>query len=84
MGEEKAKRLAKIQERWEKGEYENATVIHVWLNMEDFVRLLSTDEGDIYHITLSEDTILFSQDTLKIINGVKVVGIDLRRLQPKV
>ena len=48
--------------------------------MEDFVRLLSTDEGDIYHITLSEDTILFSQDTLKIINGVKVVGIDLRRL----
>ena len=40
--------------------------------MEDFVRLLSTDEGDIYHITLSEDTILFSQDTLKIINGVKV------------
>lgn len=29
MGEEKAKRLAKIQERWEKGEYENATVIHV-------------------------------------------------------
>ena len=48
--------------------------------MEDFVRLLSTDEGDVYHITLSEDTILFSQDTLKIINGVKVVGIDLRRL----
>ena len=29
MGEEKAKRLAKIQERWENGEYENATVIHV-------------------------------------------------------
>lgn len=48
--------------------------------MEDFVRLLSTDEGDVYHITLSEDTVLFSQDTLKIINGVKVVGIDLRRL----
>lgn len=48
--------------------------------MEDFVRLLSTDEGDVYHITLSEDTVLFSQDTLKIINGVKVIGIDLRRL----
>lgn len=48
--------------------------------MEDFVRLLSTDEGDVYHITLSEDTIIFSQETLKIINGVKVVGIDLRRL----
>ena len=48
--------------------------------MEDFVRLLSTDEGDIYHITLSEDTVLFSQDTLKIINDVKVIGIDLRRL----
>ena len=48
--------------------------------MEDYVRLLSTDEGDVYHITLSEDTVLFSQDTLKIINGVKVIGIDLRRL----
>lgn len=48
--------------------------------MEDFVRLLSTDEGDVYHITLSEDTVLFSQDTLKIISGVKVIGIDLRRL----
>ena len=48
--------------------------------MEDFVRLLSTDEGDVYHITLSEDTILFSQETLKILNGVRVVGIDLRRL----
>ena len=44
------------------------------------MRLLSTDEGDVYHITLSEDTVLFSQDTLKIINGVKVIGIDLRRL----
>ena len=48
--------------------------------MEDFVRLLSTDEGDVYHITLSEDTVLFSQETLKIINDIKVIGIDLRRL----
>lgn len=48
--------------------------------MEDFVRLLSTDEGDVYHITLSEDTVLFSQETLRIINDVKVVGVDLRRL----
>jgi hypothetical protein len=29
MGIEKAKRLAKIQERWDNGEYDNATVIHV-------------------------------------------------------
>lgn len=29
MGIEKAKRLAKIQERWENGEYDNASVIHV-------------------------------------------------------
>ena len=48
--------------------------------MEDFVRLLSTNEGDIYHITLSEDTVLFSEETIKVIGGVKVVGIDLRRL----
>jgi hypothetical protein len=29
MGEEKAKRLSKIQERWENGEYNHAEVIHV-------------------------------------------------------
>ena len=29
MGEEKAKRLSRIQERWEKGEYKNAEIIHV-------------------------------------------------------
>lgn len=29
IGEEKAKRLAKVQERWEKGEYKNVEIIHV-------------------------------------------------------
>jgi len=29
MGEEKARRLAKIQERWDNGEYKDARVIHV-------------------------------------------------------
>lgn len=29
MGEEKARRLAKIQERWDNGEYKDAKVIHV-------------------------------------------------------
>ena len=29
IGEEKAKRLSRIQERWEKGEYKNAEIIHV-------------------------------------------------------
>ena len=48
--------------------------------MEDFVRLFSTDEGDVYHITLSEDTTLLSDEVKEYIRGTKLVGIDLRRL----
>lgn len=29
MGEEKAKRLSRIQKRWEDGEYKNAEIVHV-------------------------------------------------------
>ena len=48
--------------------------------MEDFVTLLSTKEGDVYHITLSEDTVLFSEATIQLLGNLKVIGIDLRRL----
>lgn len=48
--------------------------------MEDFVRLLTSDEGDSYLITISEDTTLFSKETLQIIGNVKVAGIELQRL----
>jgi hypothetical protein len=48
--------------------------------MEDFVRLLSANESDAYLITLSEDNVLFSEETLQVIGDVKVIGIDLRRL----
>lgn len=49
--------------------------------MEDFVRLLTSDEGDSYLITISEDTTFFSKETLQIIGNVKVTGIDLQRLK---
>lgn len=40
--------------------------------MEDFVRLLTSDEGDSYLISISEDTNLFSKETLQTIGKVKV------------
>lgn len=48
--------------------------------MEDFVRLFSTSEGDIYHITLSEDTTILSEGLRQFIQDIKLIGIDLRRL----
>ena len=48
--------------------------------MEDFVRLFSTDKGDVYHITLSEDASLLSEEVKAFIGSTKLIGIDLRRL----
>lgn len=48
--------------------------------MEEFVTLLSSKEGDVYHITLSEDTVLFSKETIRLLgNHLSVItakGID--------
>ncbi len=49
--------------------------------MEDYVRIISTHEGDIYHLTLSDDTTLFSKETLCQLTGIRMVGVDLRRLR---
>jgi len=48
--------------------------------MEDFVKLLSSCNGDVIHITLSEDNMIFSTDTIRQMGDVKLVGVDLRRL----
>ena len=48
--------------------------------MEDFVRLFSTNKGDVYHITLSEDASLLSEEVKAFIGSTKLIGIDLRRL----
>ena len=48
--------------------------------MDSFVRLLSTTEGDVYHISLSEDKTLLSDRVREYIRDIKLVGIDLRRL----
>jgi len=48
--------------------------------MNDFVRIFKSSEGDIYHITLSEDNGLLSASAVDSLNDVTLVGIELRRL----
>ena len=48
--------------------------------MEDFVRIFKSPEGDVYHITLSEDNGVLSAEVLAALGKVHVAGIDLRRL----
>ena len=48
--------------------------------MEDFVRIFKSPEGDVYHITLSEDNGVLSAEVLAALGEVHVAGIDLRRL----
>lgn len=47
--------------------------------MEDFVKIFKSKD-DIYHITLSENNRLLSAETINALNGITLVGIDLRRL----
>lgn len=51
--------------------------------MEDFVRIFKSPEGDVYHITLSEDNGVLSAEVLAALGEVHVAGIDLRRLYGK-
>ena len=48
--------------------------------MEDFVRIFKSPDGDVYHITLSEDHSVLSQEVLEALGNIRVVGIELRRL----
>ena len=48
--------------------------------MEDIVRIFKSPEGDVYHITLSEDNGVLSAEVLAALGKVHVAGIDLRRL----
>ena len=48
--------------------------------MEDFVRIFKSPDGDIYHITLSEDHQVLSPELLETLGNTRVVGIELRRL----
>ena len=47
--------------------------------MEDFVKIFKSKD-EIYHITLSEDNRLLSAGTIDALNGITLIGIDLRRL----
>lgn len=51
--------------------------------MKDLVRIFKSPEGDVYHISLSEDNGLLSQEALETLGNVHVVGIELRRLAGK-
>jgi hypothetical protein len=48
--------------------------------MDDFVRIFRSTDGDVYHITLSEDNNVLSLETIEALEGVTLVGIELRRL----
>ena len=49
--------------------------------MKDFVRLFRSPEGDVYHITLTEDNRALSDDVREALGNIRVTGIDLRRLE---
>ncbi len=51
--------------------------------MEDFVRIFKSPDGDVYHITLSEDNGILSAGVHESLGEVHIVGIDLRRLSGK-
>ena len=48
--------------------------------MDDLVRIFKSSDGDVYHITLSEDKGVLSSDALDALKDITVVGIELRRL----
>lgn len=49
--------------------------------MEDFVRIIRASNGDIFHVTLSCDSIPLGEETACLLSDVKMVGIDLKRLK---
>ena len=49
--------------------------------MQDFVKIFKSPEGDVYHITLSEDNRVLSESVREALGDVHVAGIDLRRLE---
>ena len=48
--------------------------------MKDLKRIFKSPEGDVYHIALSEDKGVLSQEVMESLGNVHVVGIELRRL----
>ena len=51
--------------------------------MEIFVRIFKSPDGDVYHVTLSEDNGVLSAGVLETLGQVHIAGIDLRRLSGK-
>lgn len=49
--------------------------------MDDFVRIFRSPGGDVYHITLSEGNNFLSTEAIRLLDGLTLVGIDLRRLK---
>jgi len=43
--------------------------------MEDFVKIFKSPEGDVYHITLSEDSRVLSENIRETLGNVHVAGI---------
>ena len=48
--------------------------------MKDLIKIFKSPEGDVYHIALSEDKGVLSQEVVETLGSVHVFGIELRRL----
>ena len=48
--------------------------------MKDLVRIFKSPEGDVYHIAVSEDNGVLSQEVVETLGNVHVFGTELRRL----
>ena len=48
--------------------------------MEKLIRIFKSPQGDVYHITLSEDYDVLSPQVKETLGDVHIVGIELRRL----
>ena len=51
--------------------------------MKDLEKIFKSPEGDVYHISLSEDKGILSQEVVETLGNVHVFGIELRRLAGK-
>ncbi|MBR5747484.1 MAG: hypothetical protein IKY01_01715 [Prevotella sp.] len=48
--------------------------------MKDIIKIFKSPEGDVYHITLSENHGVLSPNVIEALGDVNVAGVDLRRL----
>lgn len=48
--------------------------------MQEFIREISTAQGDVFRISLVEEGSLLSRDTISVLGDIELMGIELQRL----